>query len=71
MNDALSGRKMGAIAIPAQTVSLFDSTTGWNVYGGSSLIANRHNGGANVGFADGHAKWINVTGIVKIEARWW
>ncbi|MCD6361536.1 MAG: DUF1559 domain-containing protein [Armatimonadetes bacterium] len=33
--------------------------------------AGRHNDGVNIGFADGHAKWISVTGIVKIEARWW
>ena len=59
MNDGLSGRKLRAIVSPSQTVSLFDSTPGWNVYGGSSLIANRHNGGANFGFADGHAKWVN------------
>ena len=58
MNDGLSGRELSAIVSPAQTVSLFDSTPGWNVYGGSSLIVNRHNGGANFGFADGHAKWM-------------
>jgi prepilin-type processing-associated H-X9-DG protein len=59
MNDSLSGRELSVITSPAQTVSLFDSTTGWNIHGGPSLIANRHNGGANFGFADGHVKWVN------------
>ena len=32
--------------------------------------AGRHNDGVNIGFADGHAKWINVSGLVKVEAMW-
>ncbi len=58
MNDAVSGQKLSAFASPAQTVCLFDSTTGWNMHGGPSLIADRHNGGANFAFVDGHVKWV-------------
>jgi len=33
--------------------------------------AARHNGGVNIGFADGHAKWVGESGIIQVEARWW
>ncbi len=59
MNDAVSRQDLSAIASPEQTVLLFDSTTGWNMHGGPPLIDNRHNGGANFGFADGHSEWVD------------
>ncbi len=33
--------------------------------------AERHNNGVNIGFADGHAKWVSYSSISHTEARWW
>lgn len=59
MNGSLSWRDLSAVPAPEATMCIFDSAFGWNMYGGPSLIVNRHNGGANFGFADGHAKWVS------------
>ena len=34
----------------------------------NSHISDRHNGGANIGFADGHAKWVGVPDPTTLEA---
>ncbi len=60
---------LATIAYPAQTVLVTDSegsgsySVFQNYYGGPSApryMSNRHNSGANIIFADGHVKWINV-----------
>jgi prepilin-type N-terminal cleavage/methylation domain-containing protein/prepilin-type processing-associated H-X9-DG protein len=33
--------------------------------------AARHNDGVNIGYADGHGKWVTQSGIENVEARWW
>jgi len=58
MNDDLYGRDLSAVPSPEATLCIFDSTFGWNMHGGPSLVVNRHNKGAYFGFADGHAKWV-------------
>ncbi|MFO7946074.1 MAG: prepilin-type N-terminal cleavage/methylation domain-containing protein [Armatimonadota bacterium] len=70
-----SGRKMAEIDYPAETLAMADSSTtgdtadGWTYsysYGldptpvPHKFIPSRHNGGANFGFVDGHAKWHTV-----------
>jgi len=66
---------LGNIKRPAQVHMLMDSfpTAGWNymyVYCPicsptlTNSISDRHNGGANVGFWDGHAKWMSWSHIV-------
>ncbi|MCC7494211.1 MAG: DUF1559 domain-containing protein [Fimbriimonadaceae bacterium] len=68
MNGGLSGRADADIAVPANTVTIGDSTgNGWWAVDGSTMVlfgnANcrllaKHNEGANFGYADGHAKWL-------------
>ena len=55
MNVALSGQDLRKLANPALTPSLLDATA---PVGDQTIGAFRHNDGANVGFADGHVKWI-------------
>ena len=50
---------MSAFPSPAETVMAFDAQPGNNRFGGLELVVNRHNGGPNICFADGHVKWIN------------
>jgi prepilin-type processing-associated H-X9-DG protein len=60
MNEALVGLNVGDIEQPSNTVLFFDSDLGGpSPLGGPENIAFRHHGGANVAFADGHARWIS------------
>ena len=68
------GCKMATIVYPAETLLLADSdwtrsttdyagSNSWNLlyaYHQSRFIPQRHNGGANFVFADGHAKWHTI-----------
>jgi prepilin-type processing-associated H-X9-DG protein len=59
-NKALSGKKLAAIANPAETVLLFDSTLGTknaSDSGESLPHPGRHSGGNVYAFADGHVKF--------------
>ena len=54
------GVKLAEVNYPAQTILLGDSNgyrfdSAW--WGSWVFIPARHNGGANLGFVDGHAKW--------------
>ena len=69
MNSALSGVSQTGVAEPWQTILLFDSGTGWNAAGGQSLVAERHRGGANYSFADGHVQWHPDSGSLKWSVR--
>ncbi len=62
-NEALLGALLGDIPMPAETIILFDSDLGDEApVGGSEALPEegRHNGGVNVGFADGHVKWMSL-----------
>jgi prepilin-type N-terminal cleavage/methylation domain-containing protein/prepilin-type processing-associated H-X9-DG protein len=65
MNADLGGAAIGTIVYPAQTLLVADTMGGsaycfLDYYTTSRWIAPRHNEGANIGFADGHAKWMRV-----------
>ena len=55
MNLAANEARQSSLAAPAELPVIFDGT---EVCGGVGAAAFRHNDGVNVGFADGHAKWI-------------
>jgi len=62
-NEALVGFQMGAIARPAETVMLFESDLGGDTpVGGPDALCQQapHNGGVDLGFADGHVKWVTL-----------
>jgi prepilin-type N-terminal cleavage/methylation domain-containing protein/prepilin-type processing-associated H-X9-DG protein len=49
---------LGEVASPSECDMLFDGIYNASMLPGPSQNANRHNQGANVGYADGHAKWL-------------
>lgn len=55
MNAALDARQLRDVASPAQTPALCEAHA---AQGGPEIAEFRHNMGANVGFVDGHAKWV-------------
>ena len=60
-NRNLSGKRLGEIRRPAETVLIFDSTAGKKNAadtGQSWPAGGRHNGGNNCAWADGHVKWL-------------
>jgi len=66
LSDGVAGRDLKTIGTPAEVVSVFGSRVGWNLHGGPSLLEYRHNGGANIGFVDGHVKWISAGGAPSL-----
>jgi prepilin-type processing-associated H-X9-DG protein len=66
-NQALNALKLSDMAEQTLTVNLFESdATTWNASGGIANVAgNRHDGGSNYGFLDGHARFG-----IPIGARW-
>jgi uncharacterized protein YjeT (DUF2065 family) len=54
LNDSLVGQRVTGAQNPAQTIMLFDASSGWNADGGSGLMAFRHLGASNVCYAEGH-----------------
>jgi len=67
-NATLGGLSFKKIANPAGTVGMFDARADWNTSGSIDLLAPRHNGGASVGFADGHVTWTRGNSIASL--RW-
>ena len=78
INSAVAGVGADTIGQPDAVVCIFDSTNGWNQQGGPSLVVNRHYKrtegfvdmvvnrhkiGANVGFVDGHVKWVQASAV--------
>ncbi len=57
-NPAVSQRGIAAARAPHLTVLLFDATGGRNATGGPELFDPRHNDGGNLGYVDGHVKWV-------------
>jgi len=63
MNEKLLLAKLVEIPRPGQTVLLFESNVGGeNPVGGADDVPEEgvHNGGINVGYVDGHCKWVSV-----------
>ncbi len=60
-NEALLDVPVARIKRPAETVALFESDLGEDApLGGAGALPElgRHNDGVNVGFVDGHVKWL-------------
>lgn len=59
LNRRISGQAYSSTANRAKTVMIFDARPGLNRNGGQELlpIPARHEGGNNIGFADGHVQW--------------
>jgi prepilin-type processing-associated H-X9-DG protein len=56
MSQAMGGMVLGDIKHPDQVGVVFDGT---QIFGGAEAAAtDRHQEGLNVGFGDGHAKWL-------------
>jgi len=56
----ISAKKIAQLEEPARTVLFFDANSSLRSFsGGISDTADRHIGGSNFVFADGHAKWQN------------
>jgi prepilin-type processing-associated H-X9-DG protein len=71
-NKALLKQNQGAIKNPAETAMVFDARAkGDNPVGTADDVPPEgvHNGGINVGFADGHVKWVDVNEARKLLAR--
>lgn len=61
MNEKLVGVALGEIANPAETILFFEMNVDTpSPVGGPDIVPEGgiHNGGINVGYADGHCKWI-------------
>ena len=64
-NTNMAGAKESAVQAPAETIDLIESKLNYqavNTDPGSYINQKNHNGGWNVGFADGHAKWMAPNG---------
>lgn len=58
MNRALFGLDITKIDNPGHIIMLYECTPGDNMVGGTDMAAFRHERGCNVGYADGHVKWL-------------
>ncbi|MEN6546674.1 MAG: DUF1559 domain-containing protein [Armatimonadia bacterium] len=61
----LADVSLGTVQYPAQTLCIADTEGGsaysfLSSYRTDRYIVDRHNGGANINFCDGHAKWMKV-----------
>ncbi len=67
--------KLKIMQYPAERLMICDAIartdwpgwTGWNAplywYGSETLVGDWHNGGANVAYTDGHAKWLHKNNV--------
>lgn len=56
MNSAVDGMALKQIGLPANVPLIYDGNV---LVGGVGDVAFRHNNGANCGYVDGHAKWVD------------
>lgn len=70
MNKELSSAPLSGLRSPSETPGIYESIPGVNKYGGPELlpVPGRHVEGNNIGFADGHAKWVKDASIGSL--RW-
>lgn len=68
-NRILDSTPQSTLRAPGNTAALFDATGGWNVAGGAELADRRHIGGLNVGFADGHFRFLVTLDSVRWKPR--
>ena len=76
-NGALNWMKLATIQRPAEALVILDNTVyianPWR--GDTSYITNRgvprHNEGANIGFVDGHGKWMMQNDYVQVRLWDW
>lgn len=64
-NTNMAGAKESTVVAPAETIDIIESKANYqavNTDPGSYINQKQHNGGWNVGFADGHAKWMAPNG---------
>ena len=63
--------KLAKFSRPAETIIVADSDgTGWIGYyeGSVQQTTDRHNEGCNIGFLDGHAKWLKRDVVISTDA---
>lgn len=71
MNTALSGMKLGDVTQPSETILFYETAhPGINPHGGIKDIINRHNGGSDFGYCDGHAKWNRKIRPLMFDPKW-
>ena len=61
MNEQLQGVALAEVRNPAETILFFEVTVeAPNPAGGPELVPEGgiHNGGINVGYVDGHCRWV-------------
>jgi prepilin-type processing-associated H-X9-DG protein len=66
MSDALGGLGMETLRDPQNLGVLFDGT---QLYGLTGAADYRHNDGLNVGYADGHARWLNQEAFATVPLQ--
>ena len=79
----LDATKLAAVDRPTETVLLVDTVfpgqenRSWGYFGafppsagGMGVATNRHNGGANVAFVDGHVKWLPRESLMADDSLW-
>jgi len=67
MNSMASDRRLASVRAPAQTGLLWDGTEVMSR--GDPAVEFRHNEGANVGFVDGHVKWMHEGSWSSVELQ--
>jgi prepilin-type processing-associated H-X9-DG protein len=72
LNRLLARVRVGEVSFAAETVGIYESVPGRNQAGEAELLPSppRHDGGNNIGFADGHAQWMDAsqTGTLRWDA---
>jgi prepilin-type processing-associated H-X9-DG protein len=66
LNANLAGLNLAELNVPANTVLIFDGDG--TEAGGPENMRFRHDGGAMIGFADGHAKYFTAEELAEAEA---
>jgi prepilin-type N-terminal cleavage/methylation domain-containing protein/prepilin-type processing-associated H-X9-DG protein len=67
----LAYRKIATIPHPAECLIFADSNGGIHVRYNEGLVQNLHNGGSNVAFFDGHAKWLDDSKLMAQNETLW
>jgi len=72
MNEKLLGAKLDAVTRPSEIALIFESNVGGaSPVGGPDEVPLEgvHNGGINVGFVDGHCKWLTAEAARELLER--